>query len=344
MIWKNLAYDKVKKIKLFACCIPVKGAKKSIICDIQRNTYKPIPGSMYDFIIKYESCTIDGIKSDFPAEDHETIDEYIDFLLKEEFAFLTDNPEYYPKLELKWEDHSKITNAVIDNDQHSAHNYAAIFHQLNELRCLNIELRFFECISTGRLEEILTLTENGTLRCIDVIMKFDERLTDKIKLKRILSRFLRVNNIFIYAAPDHLIEALNVDDNLIYTSQIINDETHCGIISPLNFSVNKNLFFESSLFNSCLNKKIAIDSSGQIRNCPSMPEAYGDVNTTSLLSVIEQEAFKKLWSITKDQVDICKDCEFRYICTDCRAYRKNQNDLYAKPLKCSYNPYIGAWE
>ncbi|HLT42986.1 MAG TPA: hypothetical protein VKZ95_09805, partial [Sphingobacteriaceae bacterium] len=43
-------------------------------------------------------------------------------------------------------------------------------------------------------------------------------------------------------------------------------------------------------------------------------------------------------------VDVCKDCEFRYICQDCRAYLKNSDDLYSKPLKCTYNPYEGVWE
>ena len=39
-----------------------------------------------------------------------------------------------------------------------------------------------------------------------------------------------------------------------------------------------------------------------------------------------------------------KDCKFRYICTDCRAYLANPNDMYSKPLKCNYNPYSATWE
>ena len=46
---------------------------------------------------------------------------------------------------------------------------------------------------------------------------------------------------------------------------------------------------------------------------------------------------------------VCKDCEFRYICTDCRAYTEkthtNEEGLdTSKPLKCGYNPYTGEWE
>lgn len=334
----------MKKIRLFACCIPVKGAKKSIICDIQRHTYKPIPNSLYEFLVKYENYSIEAIKHDFPIEDHETIDEYVDFLLKEEFAFFTDNPEFYPKLEPQWKSPSKITNAVIDNNQYSTHDYAAIFGQLDELRCLNIELRFFDFCSIEKLKEIISLTDYGTLCCIDVILKFDITLIDRPKLKDILAKHLRVNNIFIHSTPDHLIESLNTDDNLIYTTQVIENETHCGIINKSNFSSNQNLFFESLSFNNCLNKKISIDSSGQIKNCPSMSTSFGDIQSNDLRSVIEIEEFKKPWAVTKDQIDTCKDCEFRYICTDCRAYVKNENDPFSKPLKCSYNPYLAVWE
>ena len=38
-----------------------------------------------------------------------------------------------------------------------------------------------------------------------------------------------------------------------------------------------------------------------------------------------------------------KDCEFRYICTDCRAYVEDPEDILSKPLKCGYNPYTGEW-
>jgi len=52
---------------------------------------------------------------------------------------------------------------------------------------------------------------------------------------------------------------------------------------------------------------------------------------------------KKYWNITKDQIDICKDCEFRHICTDCRAYIEDPKNIYSKPLKCGYNPYTNDW-
>ena len=59
---------------------------------------------------------------------------------------------------------------------------------------------------------------------------------------------------------------------------------------------------------------------------------------------INSDGFKDKWRITKDQIEICKDCEFRYVCSDCRAYVENPEDIYSKPLKCGYNPYTCEWE
>lgn len=39
----------------------------------------------------------------------------------------------------------------------------------------------------------------------------------------------------------------------------------------------------------------------------------------------------------KDDIHICKMCEFRYMCFDCRVYITDINDIYSKPLKCKYD-------
>ena len=54
--------------------------------------------------------------------------------------------------------------------------------------------------------------------------------------------------------------------------------------------------------------------------------------------------FKKVWSVNKDQIKICRDCEFRYMCSDCRAYTEDPKDIYSKPLKCGYDPYTNKGE
>jgi len=120
---------------------------------------------------------------------------------------------------------------------------------------------------------------------------------------------------------------------------------HCGVIHLSNMNKpTTSLFFENKLYNGCLNRKIAIDEHGYIKNCPSMAQSFGHHKDMSLLSVANDTKFSNLWHINKDKIKQCQDCEFRYACTDCRAYLEDPQDILSKPLKCGYDPYKGLWE
>ena len=71
---------------------------------------------------------------------------------------------------------------------------------------------------------------------------------------------------------------------------------------------------------------------------------FGNIQNTTLNEALNKTGFKKYWNINKDQIDVCKDCEFRYVCTDCRAYTENPTVNFSKPLKCGYDPYKGIWQ
>lgn len=74
-----------------------------------------------------------------------------------------------------------------------------------------------------------------------------------------------------------------------------------------------------------------------------MQRSFGNIKEKSLKEIVINQKFQSLWKIIKDDVEVCKDCEFRYICTDCRAFQEEDSNLL-KPKKCSYNPYNCEWE
>jgi len=73
-----------------------------------------------------------------------------------------------------------------------------------------------------------------------------------------------------------------------------------------------------------------------------MRRTFGNVKDTMLADAIGREEFQFLWKVSKDQISICNVCEFRYICTDCRAFHENE-DYSEKPKKCFYDPYTTSW-
>ena len=74
-----------------------------------------------------------------------------------------------------------------------------------------------------------------------------------------------------------------------------------------------------------------------------MQKTFGNVKTKLLKDVLNDQSFKELWHINKDIINKCKDCEFRYVCSDCRAFTEIPEDIYSPPLKCGYDPVTNEW-
>lgn len=329
---------------LFACCIPVKGHSRSTICDLQRNSFELVPNVIHEILTEHPGKSIQEICAAYDHEYDEEIQEYFQFLVSKNYGFYSNEPQKFPPIDLHWKNPLPVTNALVDFDQNSTHDLKKIVQQLSSLHCPAIELRFFHSLDKTQLQEVINLFEDSTFRSLQITVGYHEDFThENISMLMGLNR--RMQELIIHSTPqiDETIQKGSFE-MVIYTSQKITSEACCGSVSPYYFTSNIDMFTEARTFNSCLNRKIGIDKNGQIKNCPSMVKSFGHVDDTALAQVIENKAFQRLWNITKDQVLTCQDCEFRYICTDCRAYVSNPDEELSKPAKCQYNPYEARWE
>jgi hypothetical protein len=80
---------KSQQIQLFACCLPVKGHRRSLICDVQREKIHFIPNSLYGILIKSKAFSFNDLKKDIEPPEQETLSEYLNFLIDNELAFKT---------------------------------------------------------------------------------------------------------------------------------------------------------------------------------------------------------------------------------------------------------------
>jgi len=328
---------------LFANCIPVKGARRSIICDIQRGDFKFIPNALYELLTIHKGKTLSNIKAAYNNEYNNYIDEYFKFLQQHEFGFWSDEPEAFPPINLDWEHTSIITNAIVDVDAHSDHNYIAIAAELDELDCKALQLRVYDGITGTTLENMLIPFKLSRLRSIELMLKFIPSVSLEA-LNNLCEKNQRISSIIVHSAPfNQKNAAVNMKVPILYSTEEIKDHSHCGVVNPSYFVVNITSFMESINHNNCLNRKISIDIKGNIKNCPSLPKSYGNIKDGSLKEAIQADGFTDFWSISKDQIEICCDCEFRYICLDCRAFLKQAELNLSKPLKCNYDPYSATW-
>jgi SPASM domain peptide maturase of grasp-with-spasm system len=329
--------------KLFSCCIPVKGANRSLLCDVQRSRFQYIDNSLYDLLEVCQESSIAQIKKHFGRPYYKKLDLIIQNLVDEEWGFVTSQPELFPLMNLAWEHPSELTNAILDIANLNKAIVIDLFRQLDKLGCKCIQLRFFSSITLAELDELLNGLANSRIQSIEILIKNTEELGSEDRVIEFVNKHLRINSFIIHDSPVFFdVESKNCI--VLYTNIPITSSKQCGIINSKFFTLNIESFTEAKNHNSCLNRKISIDVDGNIKNCPSMPQSFGNVKTGTLQEALDHPDFKKYWNVTKDQIAVCKDCEFKYVCTDCRAYIENPEDLHSKPLKCGYNPYTAVWE
>ncbi|NHN26123.1 grasp-with-spasm system SPASM domain peptide maturase [Flavobacterium jejuense] len=334
--------------KLFANCIIVKGASRATICDLQRNKFQLIPLSLIDFFDDKNLIDLEKIKKQITEDSIHILNEYMDLLIENEFIFECNLKEskLFPSLSMDFDYPSTISNAIIDYDKNSNHNFQKIIDEyLIPTNCRHIQFRFYDGIELNYLNDIIKIVNESFIKSIEIIVKYNKTIPLE-RLKEWVSENKKIKSVTLHSySKNQIVQEENFGFGIIVAvKQEINDESHCGIVHHNYFNVLIESFTESQNHNTCLNRKLSIDKNGNIKNCPSMSQSFGNIKDTTLEVALNHKEFKKYWNITKDQIEVCKDCEFRHICTDCRAYIEEPENQYSKPLKCGYNPYTNKWE
>jgi SPASM domain peptide maturase of grasp-with-spasm system len=333
-----------KVIKLFESCFITRGYSRSVILDFQREGYYLVPNSLINLFDENNVLKIDDYSS---KDDSEIIDEYIQFLIDNELCFYCDKAliSNFPKMEIhNWDYPAKITNAIVELNTEC---FDERFNLLKELTGLfltrYIELHFVGAVTLQFLHFAITQINSLDLYGYNVNCSLtnNEELDDVIRFIKSNHKIFRttIGN----AGENTIIDSGKYGWGNIFLLKDIFSYKSCGIVDQFHFSTTLSHFTESINHNTCLNRKLTIDIDGNIKNCPNTYEIHGNIKKDLLHDVLEKVS-SKYWNIRKDDIKICKDCEFRHICTDCRAFLEDPNDLYSKPLKCGYSPYTCEWE
>lgn len=110
------------------------------------------------------------------------------------------------------------------------------------------------------------------------------------------------------------------------------------------FSVSRESFFQNKQWNSCWFGKLAITSTGDILPCTFARNlACGNLRRDAWKDI--REKLLTYWKMTKDHVDSCSSCEYRYACHDCRPLAMGTTGgIHDKYPRCCYDPLNGIWE
>ncbi|MDQ0064669.1 grasp-with-spasm system SPASM domain peptide maturase [Chryseobacterium lathyri] len=318
--------------ELYQDCFIIKGAKNILLCDFHFNKILDITDYYNLFIDEYY----------FPVEDH--LLEIISFF--EEEGFGTTKSNYSSKMlrkQFKWRSASKINEVIIEHRIEDNFDVKKVYKIIEDLSASFIQIRFLE-FSFSKLKEILSLLELSSIRTVEVLLPYLE-LSHNKKVIDLLAKNSRIMTVYFYNAHENK----SIIDNeqlftIIYYEKNLTNPKNCGIISEDYFLNDIKNISKSKTVNNCLYGKLFISNDGILKNCPSTQKTLDNINNVSVETLLSKVHKEKERLITKDQVEICKDCEYRYFCTDCRVYREDPENIFSKPLKCGYDPYIGIWE
>jgi radical SAM protein with 4Fe4S-binding SPASM domain len=143
------------------------------------------------------------------------------------------------------------------------------------------------------------------------------------------------------------IEGLGVTEyEILSPSQVgRGSDTEWKVINLENRLPKRKYFNYSSPYknmqvHNCFADRLSINQAGEVLPCiMARNVSYGNILTSSLKEILESSNYEKYSSLTKDNIEGCSDCEFKYGCFDCRPdAQAGSHNLLKKP-DCGYSPY-----
>ncbi|MBT2623784.1 grasp-with-spasm system SPASM domain peptide maturase [Chryseobacterium sp. ISL-6] len=333
---------------LFSNILITKGVHRILVTDLQREKTELFPLEFNEVIDELKEKSIEDTIKSYDLESQEFVKEYIEILLNDEYGFITkgDWDSNFPPYSFDYSVPNEITNAYLEVDD--LHILSKVNQSLSNFGTEHIVILYNKSLSIESIQYIEDVFKNTTVTSVEIFSEYSEIFNEDF-FEIIESLCCRIYNFVFYSCKK---VPFKPKDKYKFTINFTKEQiklNSCGKVDLKYFNTNLPKVLEAINYNSCLYKKIGIDIHGNIKSCPAMSQSFGNVKSTTLEEALRQKDFKKYWHLNKDEIEICKDCEFRYICTDCRAYTEqthtNKEGLdVSKPLKCGYDPYSGKWE
>ncbi|REC60482.1 grasp-with-spasm system SPASM domain peptide maturase [Chryseobacterium pennae] len=332
---------------LYSNCIPVKGSEESIIVDLQNTEHVNVPNLLLEVLKKTRTHTVSEIKNFFNNDLNEGIDNYFNYLVDIDYGFFLENVESFPELNLEWHSPFKVNSAILEINEDCKYDFNAAIKELSSLACFSIQIRINNSDVDNIISGILDATRKSRIRNVEIFLP--ESLYDENYLKYLDDIENRIKTFVIHSVKDEVLtkdlhenSKYYIDKKLIFTSKAINSST-VDNIKKENFIINMEFFTEAQQYNVALNRKVCIDNDGNFKNFLAHKSTHGNFRNKRIAELIQDSEFTRKWFISNDNIEVCKDCQFRYICF-------NNSDIefdgssWKKINKCPFDPYTNEWK
>lgn len=342
---------------LFETCQIIEGRNRNIIIDYAHDSIYDLGKEHVQLLNLLKTNPILKVQAEFEDEESmNNFEEFLKFLISQEMAFVTHYPENFPKISKHLHNDSlRIIDSIIEISPTSQMEDIDKFcYEISELGCQEIVVWLVSGpIAHTSIKNVLDILQKYEFCYIEVHGMHIGEMTQRKIAWSLVEQYACLKRIYLYSSDKaDRVDVVNQMNGfapmslgeIIYVKEDFEDGQCCGQIhfNSLDFSGYwvANMLLKK---NGCLYKKISLTKDGTIRNCPCLNVAYGHIQNTAVKYVIQSKKFRLWGDIRKDDIHVCKECEYRYNCTDCRAFRLS-SDLLSKPAKCKYNPITSTWE
>lgn len=322
------------------------GASQTAIYDLQREKNIFIPNDLSSSLLKHSGSKIDSVYKDFPATDKATLDHYFELLVFEDIIFVSPKPidkSLFPNIDFSAIPINGFTNVILSFEQKDDIEKfeKAISEKILTIGVKYIQLRFAKLMPITIIERVLNCFSNSSVKHISLVIDHSDFI--KIAPVTFLSKYLRIVSVILFNYSEELTSFDESElDHIEFIKFKGGDFPNLLELNDLRLiSLNPNIvrYSEAQNYNTYYRGKMYIASDGYIYNSPQSFEALGNIYNSDLSELYSHSEMKKFWNITKDEIEVCKDCEFRYSCVDGRIPKVRSENLYYFETECKYNPY-----
>lgn len=326
---------------LFSCCFLVKGYQRSCIYDVQRGDFNYIPNTLVDILEECINCTFMDLLNIYnDPEDQSVLYEYFEMLYDNEYIFFSEIENiHFPVYNKDFFKPYNISTLVIDICDFNKDFIDILIRNICEVKVECIVLRAIN-LSYSDIEKTISSFNDISTRIIQLFVSKEVSLVED-----------DVENLFIANNRLSLVIKVDVDEREDVFKRGVFVRTKIDImdkndkeLSVSDFIPNMDLYFESLTFNAFYHKRVYIDTFGNVLRHEKDDIKFGNIKNLMLVDIIKYKNFDFFWRSNKDEISVCKDCEYRYMCGDHRLpiYNKKKKE-WSFENKCNYNPYLAEW-
>ncbi len=211
---------------LFENCIITPGKVYAILQDLQNQIVFQVPIEFCQLVLKLYQKPYSYVLEESSVKEKKSLTNLRKFIIKNHLGFFTENPHNFPSLNLDFLTHAKIINSIIDIDNKIELDFRPISHQLSNLGCMFLQIRFYNKTSLEYLYNILKYFSTSRIEFIEVYLKSNLLLNSK-DIEKLFQVNMRLCRVIIYEHNSDDVETFfQGKKELIYSKQMFLNKTN----------------------------------------------------------------------------------------------------------------------